>query len=66
MATLNDLHDALVNFNVSDTVQISFIRDGQQLRVAGDPAGIGVKNAAGGTIRRRRTWQGSRLLVAIP
>lgn len=33
VATLNDLHDALVNFNVSDTVQIGFIRDGQQLSV---------------------------------
>lgn len=33
VASLNDLHDALVNFNVSDTVQIGFIRDGQQLSV---------------------------------
>ena len=33
VASLNDLHDALVNFDVADTVQIDFIRDGQQHRV---------------------------------
>ena len=30
VASLNDLHDALVNFDVSDAVQIGFIRNGQQ------------------------------------
>ena len=34
VASLNDLHDALVNFDVSDTVQIGFIRDGQRHSVA--------------------------------
>ena len=33
VASLNDLHDALVNFDVADTVRIGFIRDGQQHQV---------------------------------
>ena len=33
VASLNDLHDALVNFDVSDTVQIGFIRNGRRQSV---------------------------------
>ena len=33
VASVNDLHDALLNFDVSDTIQMGFIRNGQQLSV---------------------------------
>ena len=34
VASLNDLHDALVNFDVSDTIEIGFVRDGQRHSVS--------------------------------